>query len=142
MSSNTNSRFSIAFLKVTLLLVCVLIVWSGIYLIWSLHNNYRLNHYGQHTVATVIRKDGGMIEYDVEYEGNYYRNWILLSKSAFRIVQVGERFEGLILPDKLKYDHENGITPRYIKIVLRPLPASFQDIEQEQERIRLMYHYD
>ncbi len=69
--------------------------------------------------------------------------WLLFSifaeTRAFRKITVGEQFYALFLPEKLKYDHENGITPRYFKIILKPLPYDEQTYLKEIERIESMY---
>lgn len=73
------------------------------------------------------------------YDGVYYRNWVSLSKKAFRDTEVGQRFRAVILPDMLPHDHEFGITPRYIKIILSPLPEYEQNYAEELVRIQEMY---
>ena len=125
---------------VLLAICCFVLLYSFVYFIWDRHNNYLLNTIGVETVATIISKDNGGAHYDVEYNGVYYRNRISLSKNAYRKICVGERFRARILPDYLKYDHENGVTPRYVKIILSPLPPNKQDIEGERIRIESMYH--
>lgn len=125
----------------SLSVVLIILLYSCIYCIWNQYNNRLFNREGQRAVATIIRKDNGRAQYDIEYEGRYYRRWVNLSKKAFRAITVGERFEALILPDLLKYDHESGITPRYIKIILTPLPLDKQDFLEEEKRIESMYGY-
>ena len=89
----------------------------------------------EQVVATIIRKDNGRAQYDIEYNGVYYRRWISLSKKAYRRIQIGDKFYALVLPDKLRYDHEGGITPRCFTIILEPLPESQQQIDEENKRI-------
>lgn len=139
MSKNHKNRLSNIITVLLLPLVLITLLYSCIYLVWNQYNNYLLKHKGQITVATIICKENGRAEYDIEYGGVYYRRWITLSKQAFRKITVGEQFYALFLPEKLKYDHENGITPRYFKIILKPLPYDEQTYLKETERIESMY---
>lgn len=52
-----------------------------------------------------------------------------------------EEFPSLSIsqPDMLQHDHEFGITPRYIKIILSPLPEYEQNYAEELVRIQEMY---
>lgn len=129
------------FTKTIILLGILLILYSCIYFLWDRRINYLLNTKGYQTVATIIRKEGCHFQYDIEYKGEYYRRWIDLTKKAAKATIIGERFHALILPDMLEHDHENGITPRYIKIILIPLPDDQQNINEEQKRIKSMYGY-
>jgi hypothetical protein len=128
------------FIVALLVFEAVLLSYAIIYLLWDSHYKYLLKNNGEQVVATIIRKDSGRAQYDIEYEGIYYRRWITLSKKAYRRILVGERFHALILPDKLQHDHEYGITPRCFTIILEPLPICEQRIEEEQIRINNMYN--
>ena len=129
------------FFRCILLFCCLVLLYSVVFAIWNHYNDHLFDKNGQDAIATVIQKGNGSIQYDVEYQGSYYRNRIKLTKSSFRSVVVGERFHARVLPDKLKYHHDNGITPRYVKIILVPLPSSEQNIEEEVKRINKMYNY-
>ena len=123
-----------------LVLLIVLISYAIIYSVWDGYYKYLLRNNGKQVVATIIDKDNGRAQYDIEYDGIYYRQWISLSKKAYRRIQIGERFYALVLPDKLQYDHESGITPRCFTIILEPLPESQQKIDEEKKRIINMYN--
>ena len=135
-----KSTISYYFLCATLVLIIVLISYAIIYSVWDGYYKYLLRNNGEQAVATIIRKDNGRAQYDIEYNGIYYRRWISLSKKAYRRIQIGERFYALVLPDKLRYDHEGGITPRCFTIILEPLPESQQKIDEENKRIFNMYN--
>lgn len=107
--------------------------------IWEQYIKVLFKRYGQDAVATIIGIEAGGARYDVEYDGKYYRNWIPLNRKELRNIKIGERFHARVLPDKLKYHHDNGITPRYVKIILVPLPPCEQDINGEVNRIIMMY---
>jgi hypothetical protein len=124
---------------------CIGVVYSLLIDIpWTWYNNYRLEHYGEIAVATVIAKYHSgrwpdYVRYDVEYNGVYYADEVNVSRSVFNEIKVGERFYALVLPDKLKYHSSYGITPSYIKLLFQPLPRNEQEIKKERERIRKMY---
>lgn len=120
----------------------LLVLYSTIFFVWGKYYDHLLKKEGHEVIATIIRKDNCGCEYDIEHEGLYYKGWINLTKSAYRKIQVGERFPALILPEKLKYYHENGLTPNCFNLTLIPLPDDLQDIEKEKKRIKEMYEYD
>ena len=136
----SKSTFSFYFLCAILVLLIVLISYAIIYSVWDAYYKYLLKNNGEQVVATIIRKDNGRAQYDIEYDGVYYRRWISLSKKAYRRIHIGESFYALVLPDKLQYDHEGGITPRCFTIILEPLPESQQKIDEEKKRIFNMYN--
>ena len=123
-------------------LIPIVLIWSIVYYCWDGYNSYRIKHYGQDAVAVVTRKWSGTLDYDIEFEGKYYRNTIRVKKKVFREVVVGERFYARILADKMKYHKNYGITPRYIRIILTPLPSCLQDVEKERIRIDSIYNAD
>ena len=139
MSSTAKQNVSYYFLLTMLLIGAIIILYAGVYGAWTLYNNHLFNTRGYDTTATIIKKDNGRAQYDIEYNGVYYRNWVSLSKKAFRDTEVGQRFRAVILPDMLQHDHEFGITPRYIKIILSPLPEYEQNYAEELVRIQEMY---
>lgn len=139
MSSTAKHNVSYYFLLSILLIGAIVILYAGVYGVWTLYNNHLFNTRGYDTTATIIKKDNGRVQYDIEYDGVYYRNWVSLSKKAFRDTEVGQRFRAVILPDMLQHDHEFGITPRYIKIILSPLPEYEQNYAEELVRIQEMY---
>lgn len=141
MKSFTKETLSLYFLYTVALFGTIVLLWGVVYFVWSCYNNYLFKNEGQPAVATIIRKDNGRACYDIEYDGKFYRDWITLSKKAYRITDIGERFHAVILPDMLKNDHELGITPRYIKIILIPLPQSEQNYAEERTRIQSMYDF-
>lgn len=141
MKSITKKTISQYFTYTMALLSAAVLLWGVVYFVWSCYNNYLFKNEGQPAVATIISKDNGSAYYDIEYDGKYYRDWITLSKKAYRITDIGERFHAVILPDMLKYDHEFGITPRYFKIILNPLPQSEQNYAEERARIQSMYDF-
>lgn len=99
--------------------------------IWELYIKVLFKRYGQDAVATIIGiEEAGGARYDVKYNGKYYRNWIPLNRKRLRSVKIGERYHARVLPDKL---------PRYVKIILVPLPPCEQDINGEVNRIIMMY---
>lgn len=135
-SKSTISKY---FLDALLVFMAFFLSYVIIYLIWDGYYKYLFKRKGEQVVATIIRKDNGRAQYDINYDGIYYRRWITLSKKSYRQIQIGERFYALVLPDKLQYDHENGITPRCFTIILEPLPKCQQRIEEENNRIKNMY---
>ena len=136
----TKSTISIFFVGALAIIISVFLLYVIIYSLWSSYYKYLLRNNGEQVVATIIRKDNGRAQYDIDYDGIYYRRWITLSKKTYRQIQIGERFYALVLPDKLRYDHESGITPRCFTIILKPLPKSQQRIEEEKKRINNMYN--
>lgn len=141
MKSITKKTISQYFTYTMALLSAAVLLWGVVYFVWSCYNNYLFKNEGQPAVATIISKDNGRACYDIEYDGKFYRDWITLSKKAYRITDIGERFHAVILPDMLKNDHEFGITPRYFKIILIPLPQSEQNYAEERTRIQSMYDF-
>ena len=139
MSSTAKHNVSYYFVLSILLIGAIIILYAGVYGVWTLYNNHLFNTRGYDTTATIIKKDNGRAQYDIEYDGVYYRNRVSLSKKAFRDTEVGQRFRVVILPDLLQHDHESGITPRYIKIILSPLPEYEQNYAEELVRIQEMY---
>ena len=127
------------FLYGVLLYGALVLLYAATYFIWEQYIKVLLKKYGQDAVATIIGIEAGGARYDVEYDGKYYRNWIPLNRKELRNIKIGERFHARVLPDKLKYHHDNGITPRYVKIILVPLPPCEQDINGEVNRIIMMY---
>ena len=119
-------------------LICIDLLYCTIYFVKAGQYDSIMKKEGQEAVATIIRKDNGKAQYDIEYEGVFYRSWIRLTKKNYRSTMVGERFPAIILPDKLKYYHE-GITPPCFKLIFQRLPEEEQDIEIEQIRIQTMY---
>ena len=141
MKKETIENIGTIFTVVMFIAGCLLAVYSAIYFVWARYYDYLLKKEGQEVVATVIRRDGEICYYDIEYESIYYTNYFVLKKSEIRKVKVGERFFALVLPDKLKYHHESGITPKCFRIIRVPLPDYLQDIEKEKARIKKMYWF-
>lgn len=140
MKKETIDKIKTIYTEFILIAGCLLAVYSAIYFVWARYYDYLLKREGQEVVAIIISKDYyGKCSYDIEYDGIYYTNYFVLTKSAYRKVQVGERFPALVLPDKLKCHHEGGITPRCFRIIPVPLPDYVQDIEKEKTRIKKMY---
>lgn len=137
----SKKTISTYFVGALVVILAVFLSYVIIYLIWDSYYKYLLRNNGEQVVATIIRKDNGNAQYDIFYDGIYYRRWIGLSKRAYRQIQIGEKFHAMVLPDKLRYDHENGITPRCFTIILEPLPLCQQRIEEEKNRINNMYYY-
>ena len=131
---------SVIFNIVSYVLIPIVLIWGIVYYCWDSYNSYRIKRYGQDAVAVVTRKWSGTLDYDVEFEGKYYRNTIRVKKKVFREVVVGERFYARILANKMKYHKNYGMTPSYIRIILRPLPDYLQDIENEKDRIDSIYN--
>ena len=127
------------FLYGVLLYGALVLLYAVACFIWEQYIKVLFKRYGQDAVATIIGIEAGGARYDVEYDGKYYRNWIPLNRKELRNIKIGERFHARVLPDKLKYHHDNGITPRYEKIILVPLPPCEQDINGEVNRIIMMY---
>ena len=128
------------FLYGVLLYGALALLYAATFFIWEQYIKVLLKKYGQDAVATIIGIEAGGARYDVKYNGKYYRKWIPLNRKRLRNIKIGERFYARVLPDKLKYHHYyNGITPRYVKIILVPLPPSEQDINGEVARIISMY---
>lgn len=117
----------------------VVVLWYVVYSIWNRCNIYRLTHYGTVTIGTIIKKHSGILDYDVEYDGEYYISRIRVDKKKYRQIHIGEHYRAIILPDKLKYHINKGLTPSYIGISLQPLPEDCQDMEAECSRIDSMY---
>lgn len=135
-----KQKISYIFNVVTLVFTGLVFLYAHVYFIWRRCIDNRLRKYGTETVATVIRKYDRCAQYDILYDSTYYRNWIQLTNSAYKRIRIGERFHALVLPEMLKYHHDNGITPRYVKIILIPLPPEEQDYEAEIQRINSYYH--
>ncbi len=133
---------NVIFNIVCYVLIPIVLIWGIVYYCWDGYNSYRIKHYGQDAVAVVTRKWSGTLDYDIEFEGKYYRNTIHVKKKVFRDVVVGERFYARILADKMKYHKNYGMTPSYIRIVLCSLPDYLQDIEKERMRIDSVYNAD
>ena len=133
----------ISTIVIVILLLCAsaILIYSLIYYVWEQYNNHLFEEKGEIVIATIVKKEGGGVIYDIEYNGTYYCNWTSVSKSLLREIRVGEHFHALILPDLLKYHHNNGITPRYTKIILLPLSPCEQDYEAELKRINVQYGY-
>lgn len=83
MSSTAKQNVSYYFLLTMLLIGAIIILYAGVYGAWTLYNNHLFNTIGYDTTATIIKKDNGRAQYDIEYNGVYYRNWVSLSKKAF-----------------------------------------------------------
>jgi len=119
------------FLYVTLLYAVLVLLYAATCFIWErIYIKVLFKRYGQDAVATIIGIEAGGARYDVKYNGKYYRNWIPLNRKRLRSVKIGERYHARVLPDKL---------PRYVKIILVPLPPCEQDINGEVNRIIMMY---
>ena len=97
MSSTAKHNVSYYFLLSILLIGAIIILYAGVYGVWTLYNNHLFNTRGYDTTATIIKKVNGRAQYDIEYDGMYYRNWVSLSKKAFRDTEVGQRFRAVIL---------------------------------------------
>ncbi len=137
--SEVKEKISLYFTKVMMSLAVLIIIYSCIFFIWDNYNNRLFEKKGELAIATIINMHDRYAEYDIEYNGVYYYNSIRLTWSAFRETRVGERFYALVIPDMLKYHHDRGITPRYVKIILSPLPTSEQDYDAEISRIKKQY---
>jgi hypothetical protein len=118
------------FLYGVLLYCALVLLYAATYFVWEQYNKVLFKKYGQDAVATIIGIEAGGARYDVKYNGKYYRNWIPLNRKRLRSVKIGERYHARVLPDKL---------PRYVKIILVPLPPCEQDINGEVNRIIMMY---
>lgn len=118
----------------------ILFIPTLVVFIWQQCINIHLLKDGTAVVATMIRRDGQVAYYDIEYGGDYYVGTVTLSKSAMRRFRVGERVEALVLPGRIKSDKKQTILSHH-KAFLRPLPPSQQDICFEKERIDSMYNY-
>lgn len=119
------------FLYGTLLYAALVLLYAATCFIWErIYIKVLLKKYGQDAIATIIGIEAGGARYDVKYNGKYYRNWIPLNRKRLRSVKIGERYHARVLPDKL---------PRYVKIILVPLPPCEQDINGEVNRIIMMY---
>ena len=66
-----KSTISYYFLCATLVLIIVLISYAIIYSVWDGYYKYLLRNNGEQAVATIIRKDNGRAQYDIEYNGIY-----------------------------------------------------------------------
>lgn len=115
-----------------LLYAALVLLYAATCFIWErIYIKVFFKRYGQDAVATIIGiEEAGGARYDVKYNGKYYRNWIPLNRKRLRSVKIGERYHARVLPDKL---------PRYVKIILVPLPPCEQDINGEVNRIIMMY---
>lgn len=116
-------------------------LWLIVYSVWNRNVIHDLSKNGTIATATIIDKYNSRVYYDIEYDGCYYRGSIRVGKKAFRKIRIGERFYGLVLPEKLKRHRNNGITPQYFGITLEPLPENCQNIDEECSRIDSMYKY-
>lgn len=134
-----EEKIAAPFFYGALIFCALLLLYAATYFVWEQYNKVLFKKYGQDAVATIIGIEAGGARYDVEYNGKYYRNWIPLNRKRLRSVKIGERYHARVLPEKLKYHHDNGITPRYVKIILVPLPPCEQDINGEVNRIIMMY---
>lgn len=134
-----EGKIAAPFFYGALIFCALLLLYAATYFVWELHIKVLFKEHGQDAVATIIAIEAGGARYDVKYDGKYYRNWIPLNRKGLRNIKIGERFHARVLPDKLKYHHDNGITPRYVRIILVPLPPSEQDIDTEVARISRMY---
>lgn len=136
MKKETIDKIKTIYTEFILIAGCLFIVYSAIYFVWGMYYGYLLKREGQDVIATVIGRKFEVCYYDIEYEGIYYTNYFVLKKSEIPKVKVGERFFARVLPDKLKYHHESGITPKCFRIIPVPLPDYLQDIEKEKTRIK------
>lgn len=127
------------FIAIMLSFSILFLIYCGIFFFWNKSIQNRLDREGVPAIATIINRYGDIADYDVYYDGAYYKDFIVLSKKAMHQIKIGERFRAVVLPDKLKYHHNGGITPSYIRIILVPLPLYEQDIEGELNRIDSMY---
>ena len=118
------------FLYGVLLYGALVLLYAANYFIREQYIKVLLKKYGQDAVATIIGIEAGGARYDVKYNGKYYRNWIPLNRKRLRSVKIGERYHARVLPDKL---------PRYVRIILVPLPPCEQDINGEVNRIIMLY---
>lgn len=131
----------------------IISICSVVYVVWDKYNDKVLADDWRFTVATVIDKElirtssrspfvdaCYNVEYDVEYEGNYYINRINIRRRDIDKIHIGERFVARVLPGKLKRHRSDGLTPAYAKIILQPLPPEEQDYAAEKERIDSMYN--
>ena len=118
------------FLYGVLLYGALVLLYAATYFIREQYIKVLLKKYGQDAVATIIGIEAGGARYDVKYNGKYYRNWIPLNRKRLRSVKIGERYHARVLPDKL---------PRYVRIILVPLPPCEQDINGEVNRIIMLY---
>lgn len=117
--------------------VVVLLLLIGV--CWNAYISHSIKKHGVDTIATIIRKYNGTLDYDVFYEGQYYINNKDVSKKVYREVKIGEHFPAKFLPDKMHLHKNYGITPRYTRIILRPMRGDQQDFEKERARIETMY---
>lgn len=54
------------------------------------------------TIATIVRKDGPHLTYDVKYHGMYYSSTINVKRRVMINTQIGDKFPALILKEKYK----------------------------------------
>ena len=76
----TKSTISKFFVGAFAIIISVFLLYVIIYSLWSSYYKYLLRNNGEQVVATIIRKDNGRAQYDIDYDGIYYRRWITLSK--------------------------------------------------------------
>ena len=127
---NLMDKIASRFLYGVLLYGALVLLYAATYFIREQYIKVLLKKYGQDAVATIIGIEAGGARYDVKYNGKYYRNWIPLNRKRLRSVKIGERYHARVLPDKL---------PRYVRIILVPLPPCEQDINGEVNRIIMLY---
>ena len=122
------------------IIIAIFLIWCLVFFAWNRYNIFRLNRYGQEATATIIQKCDGILTYDVEWEGEYFIGTIVVKKYVFRDVKIGEHFPARVIAGKLHYHHNGGITPKYVKIILRKMPDLYQDYDYELCRIDSMYN--
>ena len=70
--------------------IIILVLLIGV--CWHAYISHSIKNHGVDTIATVIRKYNGTLEYDVLFEGEYYINTIDVSKKVYREVTLGEHY--------------------------------------------------
>ena len=95
---------------------------------------------GDTAIATIVRKDGPRLTYEVKYNGEYYCDEILVKRRVMVNTQIGDKFPALVLKDKIEHHKKGILFPSYISIILTPFPKNYQGREIEVARIDSMYY--
>lgn len=116
------------------------IIWNICSTINNKHIKNEILHNGDMTIATIVRKDGTSLTYDVNYNGEFYSDVIDVKRRVMVNTQIGDRFPALILKEKINRHKKGLLFPSYISIILTPLPKDYQGREMEIARIDSMYY--
>ena len=95
---------------------------------------------GVPTIATIVRKDGPHLTYDVEYHGMCYSNTINVKRRVMINTQIGDKFPALILKEKIHKSNKGLFSPSYIDIILIPYPKDYPGRDTELARIDSIYY--